>query len=207
MSDAVTPLPRDLAYDAATGRLRPLPYRASPNHDARPAGCAVDLLVVHAISLPPGEYGGPWVDALFRNRLPPDRHPYFAEVHRLRVSAHLFVDRAGRAVQYVPLDRRAWHAGASCYAGRERCNDFSIGIELEGLPGEPFEPAQYASLAALVAALRPAFPGLAAGRIVGHSDIAPGRKADPGPTFDWARLHALLGDDPERPDPAQETPS
>ena len=162
------PLPPDLAYDAAKGRLRPLPYRASPNCDARP-----------------------WIDALFMNRLPPDLHPYFAEVHQLRVSAHLLVDRAGRAVQYVPLDRRAWHAGASCFAGRERCNDFSIGIELEGLPGLPFTDAQYATLAALVEVLRDAFPGITAERVVGHSDIAPGRKEDPGPRFDWARLRRL----------------
>ena len=185
------PLPPDLAYDAASGRVRPLPFRGSPNCDARPDGCAVDLLVVHAISLPPGEFGGPWIDALFMNRLPPDLHPYFAEVHELRVSAHLLVDRAGRAVQYVPLDRRAWHAGASCFAGRERCNDFSIGIELEGLPGLPFTGAQYATLAALVEVLRDAFPGITAERVVGHSDIAPGRKEDPGPRFDWLRLRRL----------------
>ena len=187
------PLPPDLAYDPASGRLHPLPFRRSPNCDERPAGCAVDLLVVHAISLPPGDYGGPWIDALFLNRLPPDLHPYFAEVHALRVSAHLLVDRAGRAVQYVPLDRRAWHAGASCFDGRERCNDYSIGIELEGLPGEPFTLAQYESLAALVAVIRAAFPGIAPERIVGHSDIAPGRKTDPGPRFDWARLRTLAG--------------
>jgi AmpD protein len=183
--------PPDLAYDPATGLVRPLPYRASPNCDERPPGCAIDLLVVHAISLPPGDYGGPWIDALFHNRLPPDRHPYFAEVHRLCVSAHLLVDRAGRAVQYVPLPRRAWHAGASCFAGREGCNDFSIGIELEGLPGDRFTAAQYATLAALVGVLRAAFPGITAERIVGHSDIAPGRKQDPGPRFDWVRLRRL----------------
>ncbi len=185
------PLPPDLAYDAASGRLRPLPFRASPNHDARPDGTTVDLLVVHAISLPPGEFGGPWIDALFRNRLPPDLHPYFAEVHQLHVSAHLLVDRAGRAVQYVPLDRRAWHAGASTFAGRERCNDFSIGIELEGLPGQPFTTPQYATLAALIEVIRDAFPAIGAERIVGHSDIAPGRKEDPGPRFDWTRLRQL----------------
>jgi AmpD protein len=185
------PLPPDLAYDAAKGRLRPLPYRSSPNCDARPEGCDIDLLVVHAISLPPGDFGGPWIDALFMNRLPSDLHPYFAEVHELRVSAHLLIDRAGRAVQYVPLTRRAWHAGESRFAGRERCNDFSVGIELEGLPGMPFTNAQYATLAALVEVIRTAFPGITAGRIVGHSDIAPGRKEDPGPRFDWARLRQL----------------
>ncbi|HEY5790343.1 MAG TPA: 1,6-anhydro-N-acetylmuramyl-L-alanine amidase AmpD, partial [Gammaproteobacteria bacterium] len=166
--------------------MLPLPYRASPNQDARPPGSPVDLVVVHAISLPPGEFGGPWVDALFLNRLPADLHPYFAEVHALRVSAHLLVYRDGRAVQYVPLHRRAWHAGVSCFDGRERCNDFSVGIELEGLPGEPFTSPQYATLANLLGVLRSAFPGLTAARVVGHSDIAPGRKTDPGPAFDWA---------------------
>jgi AmpD protein len=186
--------PPDLAYDPVSGRLRPLPFRASPNCDARPDGCPpVDLLVIHAISLPPGEYGGPWIDALFRNRLPSDLHPYFAEVHALRVSAHLLVDRAGRAVQYVPLDRRAWHAGESSFAGRARCNDFSIGIELEGLPGVRFTAAQYETLAALVVAIRGAFPTIGPDRVVGHSDIAPGRKQDPGPTFDWGHLRRLAG--------------
>ncbi len=184
--------PPDLAYDAASGRLRPLAFRGSPNCDARPDGCAVDLLVVHAISLPPGEFGGPWIDALFLNRLPADLHPYFAEVHALRVSAHLLVDRAGRAVQYVPLTARAWHAGVSSFAGRERCNDFSIGIELEGLPGLPFTTAQYATLAALIGAIRTAFPAITPERVVGHSDIAPGRKTDPGPRFDRARLRRAL---------------
>ena len=167
--------------DKATALLDPARYCESPNKDARPDGCEPTLIVVHGISLPPGEFGGPWIDALFMNRLPPDLHPYFAEVHQLRVSAHLLVDRAGRAVQYVPLDRRAW----------QRCNDFSIGIELEGLPGLPFTDAQYATLAALVEVLRDAFPGITAERVVGHSDIAPGRKEDPGPRFDWARLRRL----------------
>jgi len=182
-----------LRYEPESGLLRPLPLRRSPNADARPAGCAVDLLVVHAISLPPGEFGGPWVDALFLNRLPAARHPYFAEVHALRVSAHLFVRRDGRAVQYVPLTQRAWHAGESAFAGRTRCNDFSIGIELEGLPGEPFDTAQYASLGRLAAAITAAFPAIDDERIVGHSDIAPGRKDDPGDAFDWERFRAALG--------------
>jgi AmpD protein len=181
-----------LRYDSGSGRLRPLPLRRSPNADARPEGVTVDLLVVHAISLPPGEFGGPWVDALFLNRLPADRHPYFATLHAQRVSAHLFVRRDGSALQYVPLHRRAWHAGVSCFQGREQCNDFSIGIELEGLPGMPFSNAQYAALAALTAAIRGAFPGITPARVVGHSDIAPGRKEDPGPTFDWAGFRARL---------------
>ena len=185
--------PPDLAYDPASGRLRPLPFRATPNCDPRPPGCPIDLLVIHAISLPPGEYGGPWIDALFHNRLPPDQHPYFAEVHDMQVSAHLLIDRTGHAVQYVPLDQRAWHAGASSFDGRERCNDFSIGIELEGLPGDPFTTAQYETLAALVTAIRAAYPAITPERVVGHSDIAPGRKEDPGPAFEWPRLRHLAG--------------
>jgi len=190
--------PADLTYDPASGQLRPLPFSASPNCDARPKGCPVDLLVIHAISLPPGDYGGPWIDALFQNRLPADEHPYFAAVHALRVSAHLLVDRTGRAVQYVPLDQRAWHAGASCFDGRERCNDFSIGIELEGLPGDRFTSAQYETLAALIIVIRTRFPAITPERVVGHSDIASGRKEDPGPAFDWSHLRQLAGLD--RPD-------
>ena len=189
--------PPDLAYDPASGRLRPLPFRASPNCDPRPQGCPIELLVIHAISLPPGDYGGPWIDALFQNQLPPDEHPYFTEVHDMRVSAHLLIDRTGRAVQYVPLDQRAWHAGASSFDGRERCNDFSIGIELEGLSGDRFTTAQYETLAALVTVIRAAYPAITPGRIVGHSDIAPGRKEDPGSAFDWPRLRQLAGLEPE----------
>ena len=164
----------------------------SPNQDARPPGQKPELIVVHAISLPPGEFGGAHVEALFQNRLDPDGHPYFAGIADLRVSAHVLIDRQGAVTQFVPFGRRAWHAGASAWRGRGRCNDFSIGIELEGTDDDPFTEAQYRTLADLIAWLRAAFPGVAADALAGHSDIAPGRKTDPGPCFDWARLHQLL---------------
>ncbi|HEX7054575.1 MAG TPA: 1,6-anhydro-N-acetylmuramyl-L-alanine amidase AmpD [Burkholderiales bacterium] len=162
---------------------------ASPNHDARPPGAQVTLLVVHSISLPPGEYGGEAIERLFTNRLDPQGHPYFREIAGLRVSSHFLVRRDGALVQFVPVGRRAWHAGESRWRGRSRCNDFSLGVELEGLEGGPFEPAQYAALARLVAALRAALPLRHA---AAHSDVAPGRKADPGAGFAWRRLLALL---------------
>ena len=180
-----------LAVDAG-GWLQGAQRRPSPNHDARPQGTVVDLLVIHNISLPPGEFGGPWIDALFLGRLDPEAHPYFRDIAGVPVSAHLLIHRDGRCVQYVPCNQRAWHAGASCFAGRERCNDFSIGIELEGTDDLPFEPAQYLALAQVARALMAAYPGITAARIAGHSDIAPGRKTDPGPHFDWERFRALL---------------
>jgi AmpD protein len=162
---------------------------ASPNFDARPEGVAVTLLVVHSISLPPGEYGGAAIEQLFTNRLDPKAHPYFEQIHQLRVSSHYLIRRDGQRVQFVPPELRAWHAGASSWRGRNACNDYSIGIELEGTDDAPFEDAQYAELAALVRALRARFPlqSLAA-----HSDVAPGRKTDPGARFDWPRLLAAL---------------
>jgi AmpD protein len=147
---------------------------------------------VHGISLPPGDYGGPWIDALFTNTLDPAVHPYFREIAALRVSAHVLIRRDGEVVQYVPFEQRAWHAGQSRYGGRECCNDFSIGIELEGDDDHPYEAAQYRVLAEVCRALIRAYPALSPPRIVGHSDISPGRKTDPGPHFDWPRLHALL---------------
>jgi AmpD protein len=186
-------LPRAVArVEAATGWLNGAPRVESPNCDDRPPGSVPELLVVHGISLPPGEFGGPWIDALFTNRLPPDAHPYFAGVAGLRVSAHALVRRDGAVVQYVPFHRRAWHAGRSSWMGREGCNDFSIGIEVEGTDARAYEPAQYASLAGLIAALCRAYPTLAPERVVGHSDVAPGRKSDPGIAFDWPRLRALV---------------
>ncbi|WP_019590981.1 1,6-anhydro-N-acetylmuramyl-L-alanine amidase AmpD [Thioalkalivibrio sp. ALE20] len=177
----------------------------SPNQDARPAGMQPELIVVHAISLPPGEFGGSHVEALFHNRLDPDAHPFFAGIRDLRVSAHVFIDREGRATQFVPFSRRAWHAGVSTWRGRERCNDFSIGIELEGDDHTPFAAEQYTRLAALTHWLRQRFPAIAADALAGHSDIAPGRKTDPGPCFDWDRLHALLGN-LEPSTPGESTP-
>jgi AmpD protein len=165
---------------------------ASPNHDARPGAIEPELVVVHGISLPPGRYGGPWIDALFTNALPADGDPYFELVHQLRVSSHVLVARDGGLTQYVPFGRRAWHAGASHWRGRDGCNDFSIGVELEGTDDEPYDERQYEALADLVAALQRAYPSLAEGWIAGHSDIAPGRKTDPGPAFDWRRLERGL---------------
>jgi AmpD protein len=164
----------------------------SPNHDSRPPGVEPELIVVHGISLPPGEFGGPWIDRLFTNSLPGELHPYFAEVGSLRVSSHLVVQRDGAVTQYVNFNERAWHAGKSSYRGREACNDFSIGVELEGTDTLPYEAAQYRALAEVVAALCAAYGSLSPEHCVGHSDIAPGRKTDPGPAFDWPRARRLI---------------
>ncbi|MGR9085469.1 MAG: 1,6-anhydro-N-acetylmuramyl-L-alanine amidase AmpD [Gammaproteobacteria bacterium] len=170
----------------------------SPNEDERPDPDDISLLVIHCISLPPGEFGNEFIDQFFCNRLDPDRHPYFKEICQLTVSAHVVIKRSGEIVQYVPFDRRAWHAGKSVYAGREKCNDYSIGIELEGAENIPYADAQYQRLAEVVRALLDAYPGLSGSRIAGHSDIAPGRKTDPGASFDWQRLYGLLSPLPER---------
>lgn len=158
----------------------------SPNQDARPEGVLPSLLVIHAISLPPGEFGGPGVEALFTNRLDPAGHPYFAQIADLRVSAHFFIRRDGELVQFVPCTQRAWHAGVSNWQGRERCNDFSLGVEMEGADDQSFAEAQYRTLNRLIGALRSAYPSLL--DVAGHSAIAPGRKTDPGPCFDWERV-------------------
>lgn len=181
-----------MTIDPVTGLLAGARQLPSPNCDERPEGTVIDLAVVHGISLPPCEFGGPWIDDLFTNRLDPEVHPYFREIHALRVSAHLLIRRDGELVQYVPFHKRAWHAGLSNFEGRERCNDFSIGIELEGCDERPYEELQYLRLAELLAALMAAYPTLTARRVAGHCHIAPGRKADPGPFFDWPRLHAML---------------
>jgi len=157
----------------------------SPNCDERPADAKVRLVVIHAISLPPDEFGGPGIIQLFTNCLDPEAHPYFREIHGLRVSAHFLVRRDGELIQFVPCSRRAWHAGVSNWLGRENCNDFSIGIELEGCDHSPFEGVQYRTLNRLLAQLRRHYSLEA---VVGHSDIAPGRKTDPGPCFDWSRV-------------------
>jgi AmpD protein len=176
----------------AQGWLRGVTRVPSPNADERPPGCEPSLLVVHGISLPPGEFGGPWIDRLFTNTLPAGEHEYFATIDKLRVSAHALVRRDGDIRQYVPFTRRAWHAGESSWCGRERCNDFSIGIELEGTDDIAYEALQYETLARIVAALREAYPTLREADIVGHDEIAPGRKTDPGPFFDWDRLDVEL---------------
>jgi AmpD protein len=178
--------------DEATGLLAAVRQVLSPHFDARPAGVAASLIVVHGISVPAGQFGGPWIDQLFTGNLLPHAHPGFEAIAALRVSAHVLIRRDGSLIQYVPFQLRAWHAGKSSFEGREGCNDFSVGIELEGTDQLPYEDAQYRSLAGLIAALGATYPGLSAARVVGHSDIAPGRKTDPGPAFDWPRLRQLL---------------
>ena len=164
----------------------------SPNFDARPAGALIDLVIIHGISLPPGRYGGAHVDELFTNTLDPAGHPYFAEIAHLAVSSHFLIDRAGRITQYVSALDRAWHAGDSSWCGRSRCNDYAVGIELEGTDTEPYEPAQYDTLTELLVALIDLCPAISTDRIVGHCDVAPLRKTDPGPAFDWQRLRRAL---------------
>lgn len=171
------------------GLVEGVQFVASPNCDERPDGGPIDLLVIHSISLPPGEFGGPGIEALFTNRLDPAAHPYYAGIAGLRVSAHFLIRRDGTVIQFVPCRLRAWHAGASIWRGREQCNDFSLGIELEGSEATPFEDAQYGQLAALTRALGAAY---SLRDIAGHSDIAPGRKTDPGPLFDWQRYRAAI---------------
>jgi AmpD protein len=178
--------------DRKSGWVRGVRRVVSPNHDERPAGTELTLIVVHGISLPPAEFGNDWIDRFFCNALPGDAHPFFATICQSTVSSHVLIARDGGLTQYVPFDRRAWHAGRSEYRGRAGCNDFSVGVELEGTDELPYEAAQYRALAELVIALRRAYPSLANAEIVGHSDIAPGRKTDPGPSFDWAELTRQL---------------
>ena len=189
-----------LQIDVATGLVSGVRQVLSPHFDERPSGTAVDLIVIHGISLPPGEFGGPWIDRLFTGCLHAGAHPYFAAIVGSRVSAHLLIRRTAEIVQYVPFERRAWHAGPSQYLGRPSCNDFSIGIELEGTDEQAYADGQYEGLAALVEALLATYPTLGRDRIAGHSEIAPGRKTDPGPAFDWSRLRRLIA-------PSRATPS
>ncbi|MGH8142568.1 MAG: 1,6-anhydro-N-acetylmuramyl-L-alanine amidase AmpD [Steroidobacteraceae bacterium] len=182
----------DCVVERATGLLIGATQVLSPHWDERPTGASVDVIVVHGISLPPGEFGGPWIDRLFCGDLPAAAHPSFADTATLRVSAHGLIRRDGSIRQYVPFGARAWHAGRSSWHGRNACNDFSVGIELEGTDEMPYADAQYAALAALIGALCMVYPGLGVDRVVGHCDVAPGRKSDPGPAFDWPRLRALL---------------
>ena len=171
------------------GLVEGVRFIPSPNCDERPAACAIDLLVIHYISLPPGAFGGSGIIEHFTNRLDPSAHPFYASIAGMKVSAHFLVRRNGELIQFVPCAKRAWHAGESNWNGRARCNDYSIGIELEGTGEVPFTAAQYRRLAALTRALRARYP---VRDIAGHSDVAPGRKADPGPYFDWARYRAML---------------
>ncbi len=176
-----------LTISPATGLILGAPFIESPNCDPRPEGAPIDLLVIHNISLPPGEFGGEHITALFTNCLDPTAHPYFTGICGLRVSAHALIRRDGQVIQYVPFHKRAWHAGVSCFEDRTACNDFSIGIELEGTDTAPYSEAQYTRLIELTAALMLAYPGITPRRITGHEHIAPGRKTDPGPAFDWSR--------------------
>lgn len=181
-----------VTFSINEGWLWPAAHTPSPNFDSRPSDCAVDLLVIHNISLPPGEFGTGRVQQFFCNDLDCTQHPYFQQLVDLRVSAHLLIEREGAVTQFVSFDDRAWHAGQSSYQGRTRCNDFSIGIELEGCDDVPYSAAQYEILAAVTHSLMKAYPGITPQRITGHSDIAPDRKTDPGPAFDWDRyLRAL----------------
>jgi AmpD protein len=186
------PSAQSLRIDVKTGLALRVRQVLTDHYDARPAGVVPDLIIVHGISLPPAEFGGPWIDRLFTGSLPPEVHPFFAAMSIGRVSSHALIRRDGEIVQYVPFGERAWHAGRSEYLGRSPCNDFSIGIELEGTDEVAYEAEQYESLAALIKALFVAYPTLSAERIVGHSDVAPGRKTDPGPSFDWARLRSSI---------------
>lgn len=186
----LAPLPR-FSVDAA-GWCRQARRVPSPHHNERAAPDDIALLVVHGISLPPGEFGGPFIDDLFMGRLDPDAHPYFAGIYQLRVSAHCLIRRDGELVQYVPFGARAWHAGVSSWQGRAACNDFSIGIELEGTDDTPYSDAQYRVLAGLTRAISARYPAITRENIVGHCDIAPGRKTDPGASFQWDYYRQLL---------------
>ena len=174
--------------DPVTGLLNGARQVASPNCDARPEGSEISLLVIHGISLPPNKFGGDEIDQFFTNQLNTEAHPYFLDIYQSRVSSHLLIRRDGEVVQYVPFSRRAWHAGESCHQGQTCCNDFSIGIELEGTDEIPYEPLQYETLQTLIKLLRECYPAIGEKDIVGHCHIAPGRKTDPGPVFEWARL-------------------
>ncbi|MDH5631838.1 MAG: 1,6-anhydro-N-acetylmuramyl-L-alanine amidase AmpD [Gammaproteobacteria bacterium] len=176
--------------DPESGLISPARFVGSPNFDTRPDGCVPEVLIIHAISLPPRQFGGPYVEQLFCNCLDVSHHEYFREIQGLEVSSHLFIRRDGELIQFVPLGQRAWHAGVSECEGRQRVNDFSIGIELEGDDFTPFEEAQYECLAGVTRALMDAYPDISVDRIYGHADIAPTRKTDPGPYFDWQRYRS-----------------
>ena len=175
-----------------TGLLEATHFIPSPNTDERPQGVDMDLVVLHSISLPPGEYGGHWIEKLFTNELPENELPYFKEIGHLQVSAHVLIQRDGSLIQFVPFHKRAWHAGESSYEGRTQCNDFSIGIELEGTDTDDFMKPQYQILSELIACLEQSYENITLDRITGHSEISPGRKTDPGTGFNWDTLNNLL---------------
>lgn len=176
-------------YCLAEGWLQPARHCPSPNWNQRPANAIIDLIVIHNISLPPGQFGGPFIDQLFSNQLDRTAHPYFEQIADLEVSSHLLIRRDGSLTQYVPLHLRAWHAGRSCFQGRDNCNDFSIGIELEGTDEQPYTEAQYQQLAQVIRCCQSSLGKM---QLAGHCDIAPQRKTDPGPAFNWDYLHKLL---------------
>ena len=180
------------SVNLATGLLQPVIFNPSPHQDARPPGSVIELVVINNISLPPGEFGGSAIAAFFAGKLNPSSHPYYASIASLRVSAHLLLQRKGEVVQFVPFTQRAWHAGESQFAHKTHCNDFSIGIELEGTDDIAYTPLQYQQLALIIKKLQMAYPAITPERIVGHADIAPGRKTDPGQAFDWRYLQGLL---------------
>ena len=184
----------EFTVDPESGLICPARQCLSPNRDARPEGDSLDMVVLHGISLPPGEFGGGEIEALFLNRLDWDAHPYFGEIRGMEVSAHLLIRRDSELIQFVPFTERAWHAGESSFRGRSRCNDFSIGIELEGEDDTPYDERQYQVLPDVLRAVSLAYPGVSPRELAGHCDVAPGRKSDPGPAFDWLRLYDALGE-------------
>jgi N-acetyl-anhydromuramoyl-L-alanine amidase len=184
--------PCKLRLDKQGELLQPVQFLNSPHQDARPANTILDLIVVHGISLPPGEFGSNAIEKLFLAELNTLDHPSFASIATLKVSAHVLIKRCGNIIQFVPFSKRAWHAGVSYFEGRTHCNDFSIGIELEGVDHLPYELEQYKQLAMIIKLLQQHYPAITSNRIVGHSDVAPGRKTDPGPAFDWSYLRKLL---------------
>lgn len=181
-----------MKLDRSSGLVHPADHVASPNCDQRPAGAEIDVLVVHCISLPPGRYGGSYIEQLFCNSLDPAQHEYFAQICHLTVSAHFLVRRDGALIQFVPTHLRAWHAGECAYRDRKNVNDFSLGVELEGTDDTAFTDVQYGVLGELTGVLMRAYPALSTSGLVGHSDIAPGRKTDPGEYFDWERYFRLV---------------
>jgi N-acetyl-anhydromuramoyl-L-alanine amidase len=189
-ANAPSPVVASRRFGWDRGWLGTAQHIVSPNYGPRPADARLDLMVIHSISLPPGQYGGPEIIQLFTNQIDWDAHPYFQSIRGMQVSSHFLIRRDGQLIQFVSCDDRAWHAGASHFQGRSNCNDFSIGVELEGLEGQPFEPAQYEQLAQLCVALRERYP---IEHVAGHEHIAAGRKFDPGAGFDWPRLIQTVG--------------